>query len=143
MDHEGLGLDHATLRWNAVSESTKRSTGTPIGNAASKQKKRTRTPSSSDEASSTIADSSDESGLEEEGGRSFQLRDVSVVFPEGKLTVVTGPTASGKTALLVWCYTSFLLFLFISYKYLAAGGSRGNDSPRWPHCHVKRFLAGR
>lgn len=31
----------------------------------------------------------------------FELRDISVKFPEGKLTVVTGPTASGKTALLV------------------------------------------
>ncbi|KAF7321090.1 ABC bile acid [Mycena chlorophos] len=31
----------------------------------------------------------------------FELRDLSVVFPEGKLSVVTGPTASGKTALLM------------------------------------------
>ncbi|KAF9255059.1 multidrug resistance-associated ABC transporter [Marasmius fiardii PR-910] len=31
----------------------------------------------------------------------FELRDVTVMFPEGELTVVTGPTASGKTALLM------------------------------------------
>ncbi|KAF9258421.1 P-loop containing nucleoside triphosphate hydrolase protein [Marasmius fiardii PR-910] len=31
----------------------------------------------------------------------FELKDISVMFPEGKLTVVTGPTASGKTALLM------------------------------------------
>ncbi|KAJ7591990.1 P-loop containing nucleoside triphosphate hydrolase protein [Mycena floridula] len=31
----------------------------------------------------------------------FELRDISVSFPEGKLSVVTGPTASGKTALLM------------------------------------------
>ncbi|KAF9231441.1 hypothetical protein BU15DRAFT_90912 [Melanogaster broomeanus] len=31
----------------------------------------------------------------------FGLRDISVRFPEGKLSVVTGPTASGKTALLL------------------------------------------
>lgn len=31
----------------------------------------------------------------------FELRDISVRFPEGKLTVVTGPTASGKSALLL------------------------------------------
>lgn len=31
----------------------------------------------------------------------FELRDIDVLFPEGELTVVTGPTASGKTALLV------------------------------------------
>ncbi|KAF7346252.1 ATP-dependent bile acid permease [Mycena sanguinolenta] len=30
----------------------------------------------------------------------FELRDISVSFPEGKLTCVVGPTASGKTALL-------------------------------------------
>ncbi|KAF7352973.1 Multidrug resistance-associated ABC transporter [Mycena venus] len=30
----------------------------------------------------------------------FELRDISISFPEGKLTCVVGPTASGKTALL-------------------------------------------
>lgn len=30
----------------------------------------------------------------------FMLRDISVRFPHGKLTLVTGPTASGKSALL-------------------------------------------
>ncbi|KAF7346860.1 hypothetical protein MSAN_01825400 [Mycena sanguinolenta] len=31
----------------------------------------------------------------------FELKNLSIIFPEGKLTVVTGPTASGKTALLM------------------------------------------
>ncbi|KAF8133513.1 P-loop containing nucleoside triphosphate hydrolase protein, partial [Mycena galopus ATCC 62051] len=31
----------------------------------------------------------------------FELRDISVLFPEGKLSIITGPTASGKTALLM------------------------------------------
>ena len=31
----------------------------------------------------------------------FELKGINVIFPEGKLTVVTGPTASGKTALLL------------------------------------------
>jgi excinuclease UvrABC ATPase subunit len=35
------------------------------------------------------------------GDRVFELRYVTVRFPEGRLTVVTGLTASGKTALLV------------------------------------------
>ena len=30
------------------------------------------------------------------------MRDIDVRFPEGELTVIVGPTASGKTALLVW-----------------------------------------
>ncbi|PVF92981.1 hypothetical protein CPB86DRAFT_768539 [Serendipita vermifera] len=32
--------------------------------------------------------------------RRFQLRDINVAFPNGGLSIVTGPTASGKTALL-------------------------------------------
>lgn len=35
------------------------------------------------------------------GDRKFELRDLNILFPHGELTVVTGPTASGKTALLV------------------------------------------
>ncbi|KAF8211386.1 multidrug resistance-associated ABC transporter [Mycena galopus ATCC 62051] len=37
---------------------------------------------------------------EEEEEIRFELRDISVSFPEGKLTCVVGPTASGKSALL-------------------------------------------
>lgn len=32
--------------------------------------------------------------------RRFELRDINVIFPSGQLSLVTGPTASGKTALL-------------------------------------------
>lgn len=35
------------------------------------------------------------------GEAKFELRDINVIFPEGKLTLVTGATASGKTALLL------------------------------------------
>jgi ABC-type phosphate transport system ATPase subunit len=31
----------------------------------------------------------------------FELKDINIVFPHGQLTLVTGPTASGKTALLL------------------------------------------
>ena len=34
-------------------------------------------------------------------GRKFELQNLDIVFPEGKLTLVTGPTASGKSALIV------------------------------------------
>lgn len=37
----------------------------------------------------------------EQADRKFQLTDLSVIFPEGQLSIVTGSTASGKTALLV------------------------------------------
>lgn len=46
----------------------------------------------------------------------FELKDLNIRFPEGELTVVTGPTASGKTALLVCCayyhYPLLLAFLW-------------------------------
>jgi ABC-type multidrug transport system fused ATPase/permease subunit len=49
------------------------------------------------------ADSEDEDETAEspvDEGR-FELKDIAVIFPPGKLTLVTGATASGKTALLL------------------------------------------
>ncbi|KAF8957708.1 ABC transporter type 1, transmembrane domain-containing protein [Flammula alnicola] len=94
IEDEGLGLDNATFKWNEVTE-----TG---ANAKGKRKDSPSTAATSSDDASTIAedDSSDESA-NERGTRAFMLKDVSVVFPEGELTVVTGPTASGKTALLM------------------------------------------
>ena len=43
----------------------------------------------------------------------FELTDVSIIFPDGELTVITGPTMSGKSALLVSC-----LIFDISEEYL-------------------------
>ncbi|KAF7974527.1 hypothetical protein HWV62_11990 [Athelia sp. TMB] len=33
--------------------------------------------------------------------RRFELRDINVIFPEGELSMITGPTASGKSAMLM------------------------------------------
>ncbi|KAJ7147242.1 hypothetical protein C8R46DRAFT_1129771 [Mycena filopes] len=71
---EGLGLANASFRWNRVAAE----------------------PSASNATS--VVSLSTESGVEE---HRFGLKDISVIFPEGKLSVVTGPTASGKTALLL------------------------------------------
>lgn len=49
---------------------------------------------------SEIDISIDSSLLTDSTDHPFELRDISVIFPEGKLSVITGPTASGKTALL-------------------------------------------
>ena len=81
---DGLGLECATLKWNEIVE------------VEENQNKSC--------SSSTISMEIDEASTI--GDRVFELRDVTIRFPEGKLTVVTGPTASGKTALLV----SFLKF---------------------------------
>ena len=36
-----------------------------------------------------------------ESSQTFELRDVSVIFPTGRLSIIAGATASGKTALLM------------------------------------------
>lgn len=90
-EDEGLGLEKATLKWNEVTEiPNKDQTAT-----------NDHPTSVTDETSTTVADSVSETSVLDTGDRSFELQDLSVVFPEGELTVVTGPTASGKTALLV------------------------------------------
>lgn len=95
-DDEGLGLEDATLRWNRVSESTKDSHSSSRSGEVS-----SATSISGDTAVADSSGSSTEDEDNETDDRGFRLRGISVVFPENKLTVITGPTASGKTALLV------------------------------------------
>jgi hypothetical protein len=91
----GLGLENASFKWNEVEEEK----------AADKKKDTHQSSPSSpnDEASTAVGDTASEisSALLESTDHRFELRDVSVMFPEGELSVITGPTASGKTALLV------------------------------------------
>ena len=102
---EGLGFESATLKWNKVVEKGQESGPKKLSSSA--------TPSeASDDASTT------ECG----DHHVFELRDVTLRFPEGKLTVVTGPTASGKTALLV-CYLNFFICLRCSTSLLSDGGT--------------------
>jgi hypothetical protein len=51
----------------------------------------------------------DSSLLAESTDNQFELKDISVIFPQNKLSVIIGPTASGKTAFLVR-YFAFLCF---------------------------------
>ncbi|KAF9526193.1 multidrug resistance-associated ABC transporter [Crepidotus variabilis] len=92
---EGLGLEHASLKWNEVPESSEdtNTQGSPTLSDTSSP--------SADESNTAVTDSSSIQTSSEAGNRVFELRDVNVKFPEGQLTVVTGPTASGKTALLM------------------------------------------
>jgi ABC-type multidrug transport system fused ATPase/permease subunit len=89
-DDEGLGIENGSFKWNEVEE---------IEKGKDKQKGKGNSPSNStDETDTIIADSQSINDLQD---HKFELRDVTVRFPEGKLTVITGPTASGKTALLM------------------------------------------
>jgi hypothetical protein len=95
-----LGLESASFKWNQVEEHENEDA----------------------DAADDITVSDDSRGGRSLSERKFELQDVSIVFPEGVLTVITGPTArlvpkplrcapiylerpsslcSGKTALLV------------------------------------------
>ncbi|KAF8626899.1 hypothetical protein AX15_004637 [Amanita polypyramis BW_CC] len=96
---EGLGLENACLKWNEVIEK-KNSDGK--GNADSPVRSPTSSTSEDGNLSVTIADETSSVVTPSNGeDHHFELRDINVRFPEGQMTVVTGPTASGKTALLM------------------------------------------
>ncbi|OBZ77340.1 ATP-dependent bile acid permease [Grifola frondosa] len=90
-DEEGFGIVNGTFKWNEVEEAKDKDDG--------KGKTNDSGNSSPMDESDTVVDSASTSGIG--GDHRFELRDISVVFPEGQLTVITGPTASGKTALLM------------------------------------------
>ncbi|TDL18519.1 multidrug resistance-associated ABC transporter [Rickenella mellea] len=80
--YDAFGLKSASFRWNAVEEAKDETKTTGV------------------EATPTITIDTDSASIS--GSiHQFELRDISVTFPDGELTLVTGPTASGKTALLL------------------------------------------
>ncbi|KAF8887923.1 multidrug resistance-associated ABC transporter [Gymnopilus junonius] len=96
-EDEGLGLENATLRWNEVTEVKDDDKSKVNGESTS------TSPAGVSESadSNTAVDTMSERTVSDAGDHVFELRDISIEFPEGELTVVTGPTASGKTALLM------------------------------------------
>lgn len=85
----------------------------PKDEDASKKPVVSQTPSptaSSNDDVATAVDDADSAMSAENVDHRFELRDINVRFPEGQLSVITGPTASGKTALLV-CHLFYNLFL--------------------------------
>ena len=98
LDEDGLGIENGSFKWNEVPE------GDDGGEDANK--KRSSSTEEVDTAVEEPADRNGEGSGADNGDHRFELRDVDVLFPEGELTVITGPTASGKTALLV----SFALY---------------------------------
>ncbi|TFY73932.1 hypothetical protein EWM64_g10080 [Hericium alpestre] len=89
---KGFGIENRTLKWNRVEE--RKLGDRQNGNT---QPARTSGPDENAETPSTT----DIVSASEAGDHWFELRDISVMFPDGQLSVVTGPTASGKTALLM------------------------------------------
>lgn len=99
-DETGLGIVNGTFKWNEVEkrdkDAAKRGDKGLAANGA-------HAPPDAflPDGPSTTADSASVASATTVGDRRFELRDINVMFPEGKLTLVIGPTASGKTALLV------------------------------------------
>ncbi|KZS94266.1 hypothetical protein SISNIDRAFT_454002 [Sistotremastrum niveocremeum HHB9708] len=94
-DHDAspLGIQNGTFRWNSVEDKKKES---PKDDGKKK---------ASNGSNGTEPEPVPSAAVEENNGTTedhqFELRDINVIFPDGQLTVVTGPTASGKTALLM------------------------------------------
>lgn len=96
-----LGISSGWFRWNEAprEEPTKREDKKdPFWKVWKHVGSLRRGPQlTSDESASTVTAVSEPA----EPGRRFELRDINIDFPVGELTVIAGPTASGKTALLM------------------------------------------
>jgi ABC-type transport system involved in cytochrome bd biosynthesis fused ATPase/permease subunit len=84
-----IGFQNATLRWNTGKQSD--------------AKQDTANQSSTADATLASSNGSDDATAVEEAPV-FNLSNLTVEFPIGKLSVITGPTGSGKTA----CLTALL-----------------------------------
>jgi len=122
---DGLGLENASFKWNEVEETAEKPNDESSNNPVPE------TPVS--DVDSTL--------LSENMDHRFELRDINVRFPEGELSLITGPTASGKTALLVRCFSPFLE----SALTIGADGTpwRDDAAPRRENHHVEDPEPGR
>jgi ABC-type multidrug transport system fused ATPase/permease subunit len=106
---DGLGFVDASFRWNEVPDSDEGKdviNGKGKGSEPSSGSTVVSAGNENDETASTAASEVSEAAIDftaPDAGedRRFELKDLNLRFPEGELTIITGPTASGKTALLV------------------------------------------
>lgn len=87
-EEDELGFVNASFKWNKVTDAQ------AIYNMAETTGPLLPTINRPDDGWTTPSDSA---ALDHQ----FELRDLNIRFPQGKLTIVMGPTGSGKTALLV------------------------------------------
>ncbi|TFY66276.1 hypothetical protein EVG20_g4808 [Dentipellis fragilis] len=96
---KGFGIQEGRFRWNEVEKGADKDAedkGTNANGSSAEANPQADTEANADADTLNVGDA-----VGEAGDHRFELRDVNVMFPEGRLSVVTGPTASGKTALLM------------------------------------------
>jgi ABC-type multidrug transport system fused ATPase/permease subunit len=95
-----FGFRNASFTWNSVLEQEaekSKAAGEGINQDQRHGVRETDRHNDLDSISSTVVTDC----AAESDDRRFELRGLNITFPLGELTIVTGPTASGKTALLV------------------------------------------
>ncbi|KAG5350464.1 hypothetical protein C0989_010944 [Termitomyces sp. Mn162] len=89
---EALGIERGSFKWNEVEKPE---------DGKDKMNGNGRSDSRSSVSVETVVGEGEGGEIEVDVDHKFELRDIDVKFPEGELTLITGPTASGKTALLM------------------------------------------
>ncbi|KAG6830506.1 hypothetical protein H0H92_000347 [Tricholoma furcatifolium] len=92
-EEAALGIENASFKWNEVEVKVKEE-------GKGKDKDNKKDNGTNGTGAQTLIGEAGEA-LEIDMDHRFELRDINVRFPEGQLTLITGPTASGKTALLM------------------------------------------
>jgi ABC-type multidrug transport system fused ATPase/permease subunit len=127
---KGLGIENGSFKWNEVEQK---------GDKKDENGENERADNNAKAAASTATDATqDASDVAERGSittsdaseHRFELRDINITFPERQLTVVTGPTASGKTALLVSIHFAFFRYTILM-QTLLDGVAWWNDDAQW------------
>ena len=152
-DEEGLGLENATLKWNEVVHVEKREEQDKAKNGVLSPSASSDIPSptSSNDDVETVAASDVGTGASDsesltaglETDYKFELRDTTVRFPEGQLSVITGPTVSGETALLVRRRVPPLSALSFSLVQYPDGAARRDDSTTRKDRHLQQHIKDR
>jgi ABC-type multidrug transport system fused ATPase/permease subunit len=121
-DNSGLGIENGSFKWNEIEEKDKK---TPNSNGAVGSHSRM-----------TVAPEV------EDPDHNFELKDIDIKFPEGQLSLITGPTASGKTALLV---STMDLYVRNPVLILPLDGITRRDDTlaRWTNHYGKEYFQGR
>lgn len=96
-EEEELSIERGYFQWESNQNNKATEHQEPNG------KLNARMPSSTEEIEAGTGGNSGERIIQLQATTRFQLRDISVRFPKEKLSLITGPTGCGKTALLVCC----------------------------------------